>query len=112
MLQSVGECGLAPGIGKHVAQLVYLSKKLLIPIHQIRRPCQELLGLEPRDALQAFVQTDGTVDDMVRWVNGAGEAAARHCLEHWENQGTEVAIVMPPTVGSDIADFIANKKVY
>ncbi len=44
--------------------------------------------------------------------NGAGEAAASQCLEHWENQGTEVAIVMPPTVGADIADFIANQKVY
>jgi putative DNA primase/helicase len=41
--------------------------------------------------------------------NGAGEAAARHCLERWENAGAEVAIVMPPTAGSDIADFIANK---
>jgi putative DNA primase/helicase len=44
--------------------------------------------------------------------NGAGEAAARYCLERWKNAGAEVAIVMPPTVGSDIADFIANKKVY
>jgi putative DNA primase/helicase len=44
--------------------------------------------------------------------NGAGEAAARHCLERWENAGAEVAIVMPPTAGSDIADFIANRKVY
>src|SRR5262245_22124108 len=44
--------------------------------------------------------------------NGAGEAAARHCLERWENAGAEVAIVMPPTIGADIADFIANKKVY
>jgi putative DNA primase/helicase len=44
--------------------------------------------------------------------NGAGEAAARLCLERWENQGAEVAIVMPPTAGSDIADFIANNKVY
>jgi putative DNA primase/helicase len=41
--------------------------------------------------------------------NGAGEAAARHCLERLENAGAEVAIVMPPTTGSDIADFIANK---
>jgi hypothetical protein len=45
-------------------------------------------------------------------VNGAGEAAARECLARWETQGAEVAIVMPPTVGADIADFIANKKVY
>jgi len=44
--------------------------------------------------------------------NGAGEAAARYCLERWENAGAEVAIVMPPTAGSDIADFIANRKVY
>jgi putative DNA primase/helicase len=44
--------------------------------------------------------------------NGAGEAAARECLARWENQGAEVAIVMPPTAGSDIADFIANRKVY
>jgi len=44
--------------------------------------------------------------------NGAGEAAARNCLERWENAGAEVAIVMPPTAGSDIADFIANRKVY
>ena len=44
--------------------------------------------------------------------NGAGEAAARECLERWENQGAEVAIVMPPAVGADIADFIAEKKVY
>jgi putative DNA primase/helicase len=41
--------------------------------------------------------------------NGAGEAAARHCLECWENAGAEVAIVMPQTAGADIADFIANK---
>jgi Toprim domain len=41
--------------------------------------------------------------------NGAGESAARECLERWENQGAEVAIVMPPTAGSDIADFIANR---
>ena len=40
---------------------------------------------------------------------GAGEAAARHCLERWENAGVEVAIAMPPTAGSDIADFIANR---
>jgi len=40
--------------------------------------------------------------------NGAGEAAARHCLERWENAGAEVAIAMPPTAGSDIADFIAS----
>jgi putative DNA primase/helicase len=44
--------------------------------------------------------------------NGAGEAAARECLGRWENQGAEVAIVMPPTAGSDIADFIAENKVY
>jgi hypothetical protein len=44
--------------------------------------------------------------------NGAGEAAARYCLERWENAGAEVAIVMSPTAGSDIADFIANRKVY
>jgi putative DNA primase/helicase len=45
-------------------------------------------------------------------VNGAGEAAARECLARWENAGAEVAIVMPPTAGSDIADFIAKRKVY
>jgi putative DNA primase/helicase len=45
-------------------------------------------------------------------VNGAGEAAARECLARWETQGAEVAIVMPPTAGSDIADFIANRTVY
>jgi putative DNA primase/helicase len=44
--------------------------------------------------------------------NGVGEAAARECLARWENQGAEVAIVMPPTAGSDIADFIANRMVY
>jgi putative DNA primase/helicase len=44
--------------------------------------------------------------------NGAGEAAARECLARWENQGAEVAIVMPPRKGADIADFIADKKVY
>jgi phage/plasmid primase-like uncharacterized protein len=44
--------------------------------------------------------------------NGVGEAAARECLERWERQGCEVAIVMPPTIGADIADFIADKKVY
>jgi putative DNA primase/helicase len=44
--------------------------------------------------------------------NGVGEAAARECLERWGNQGAEVAIVMPPTAGSDIADFIANRTVY
>jgi putative DNA primase/helicase len=44
--------------------------------------------------------------------NGAGEAAARECLARWENLGAEVAIVMPPTAGSNIADVIANKKVY
>ena len=44
--------------------------------------------------------------------NGAGEAAARHCLERWESTGAEVAIVMPPTAGSDIPDFIADRKVY
>jgi putative DNA primase/helicase len=45
-------------------------------------------------------------------LNGVGEAAARECLERWENQGAEVAIVMPPRKGADIADFIADKKVY
>jgi putative DNA primase/helicase len=44
--------------------------------------------------------------------NGVGEAAARECLERWGNQGAEVAIVMPLTAGSDIADFIANRTVY
>jgi putative DNA primase/helicase len=45
-------------------------------------------------------------------LNGVGEAAAHECLERWENQGAEVAIVMPPGKGADIADFIAEKKVY
>ena len=41
--------------------------------------------------------------------NEAGEAAARHCLERWENAGAEVAIAMPPIKGADIADFIDNR---
>lgn len=44
--------------------------------------------------------------------NGAGQTAARQCLERWENAAADVAIVMPPIAGSDIADFIAEKKVY
>jgi Toprim domain len=45
-------------------------------------------------------------------LNGVGETAARDCLARWENQGAEVAIVMPPRKGADIADFIAENKVY
>jgi hypothetical protein len=45
-------------------------------------------------------------------LNGVGETAARDCLARWESQGAEVAIVMPPRKGADIADFIAEKKVY
>jgi putative DNA primase/helicase len=55
------------------------------------------------DHLEIFADND---------LNGVGEAAARECLGRWENQGNEVAIVMPPRKGADIADFIADKKVY
>ncbi len=44
--------------------------------------------------------------------NGTGERAANECRERWEHSGWEVGITMPPQEGTDIADFIANKKVY
>jgi hypothetical protein len=45
-------------------------------------------------------------------LNNVGEQAARECLERWENAGAEVAIVMPPRKGADIADYIFERKVY
>jgi putative DNA primase/helicase len=54
------------------------------------------------DHLEIFADND---------LNGVGEAAARECLDRWE-ASAEVSIAMPPRKGSDIADFIADKKVY
>jgi putative DNA primase/helicase len=42
----------------------------------------------------------------------AGELAARECQRRWDLHGAETAIVMPPNVGQDIADVIADRKVY
>ena len=45
-------------------------------------------------------------------LNNVGLKAAEKCRDRWQMAGAEVAIVMPPRKGADIADYIFEQKVY
>jgi hypothetical protein len=44
-------------------------------------------------------------------VSGTGAEAAMECLKCWKAAGATARIVIPKTAGTDIADYVANRRV-
>jgi hypothetical protein len=43
-------------------------------------------------------------------LNGSGQRAANECLARWQAAGREASIVMPPTPGTDLADYVQERQ--